>query len=66
MTRTTAATVQLLMVAVVSAAILLLGASADDDMLGLAILRLLNTWLRHTGTARARRRSKWCDNQETT
>jgi hypothetical protein len=55
MRQPTVATIQLLTVAVVVAVILLFGVSASDYALCLAVLRLLDTWLRHTGRARAAR-----------
>lgn len=63
MRKPTVATIQLLTVVVVVAVILLLGASATHYALCLAVLRLLNTWLRHTGRARAGR--GWHDKQGT-
>lgn len=59
MRTTTAATIQLLMVVVVAAAaILLLGTSAMHYTLCLAVLRLLNTWLRCVAATPAGRRRK--------
>jgi hypothetical protein len=55
MRKPTIATIQPLTVPVVAAVILLDGASATDYALCLAVLRLLNTWLRHIGRARAGR-----------
>jgi hypothetical protein len=63
MSKPTVATIQLLTVPVV-VAVILLDASATDYALCLAVLRLLNTWLRHIGRARAGHGRH--DEQETT